>query len=82
MPISDYNRMCALDNLKRAYRWVLSNPEALYKNHFRDSYEAYAASSELNLNNSTRLFLLAFANLYKSFLITCPIIMVIFIHRS
>ena len=38
--------------------------------------------TEFNLNSSTLFFFLAFANLYKSFLVTCVIIMVIFIHRS
>lgn len=41
--------MCASDNLRRSYRWILSNPDAQYKNHFRDSYEAYAAASAHNL---------------------------------
>lgn len=57
MPPSDYNRMCNLDNLKRAYRWIQSNPDAAYKNHFRDSYGAYAASSEQNIKRlRKRLF--------------------------
>ncbi len=47
---NDYQRMCSLDNLNRAYRWVQSNPDALYKKFFRDSYSAYAASSQYNLN--------------------------------
>lgn len=49
MAASDYNRMCALDNLRRAYRWIQSNPDALYKSFFRDAYTAYAASSDYNL---------------------------------
>lgn len=49
MPISDYSRMHSLENLKRAYRWILSNPDANYKHFFRDAYLAYAASSDLNL---------------------------------
>ena len=47
--MDDYDKMCALDNLRRSYRWILSNPDAQYKNHFRDSYEAYAAASAHNL---------------------------------
>jgi len=49
MPLEDYERMCAADNLKRAYRWTQSNPDASYKGYFRDAYTAYAASSDNNL---------------------------------
>lgn len=49
MPLDDYERMCSLANLRRAYRWTLSNPDARYKGYFRDAYAAYAASSDLNL---------------------------------
>ena len=49
MPRDDYDRMCALDNLKRAYRWTQSNPDVMYKIYFHDSYTSYAASSGLNL---------------------------------
>lgn len=49
MPLDDYDRMCAIDNLKRAYKWIQSNPEASYKSYFRDVYTAYAASSDINL---------------------------------
>lgn len=46
MSLDDYEKMCSLENLKRAYRWTQSNPEASYKGYFRD---AYAASSDNNL---------------------------------
>lgn len=36
-------------NLKRAYRWILSNPNAQYKSYFRDSYEAFALASDTHL---------------------------------
>jgi retron-type reverse transcriptase len=49
MRTTDYDRMCALENLRRAYRWILSNPDVRYKSFFRDSYSAYAASSDYNL---------------------------------
>lgn len=49
MALDDYERMCSLDNLKRAYRWTQSNPDAAYKGYFRDAYTAYAASSDSNL---------------------------------
>ncbi len=41
--------MTSLDNLRRAYKWIQSNPDALYKSFFRDAYGAYAAASEYNL---------------------------------
>src|SRR5262245_12634490 len=37
------------ENLRRAYRWMLSNPDAFYKSYFRDAYADYALSSQLNL---------------------------------
>ncbi len=49
MALDDYQRMCSFENLKRAYRWTQSNPDAVYKGYFRDCYAAYAASSEHNL---------------------------------
>lgn len=49
MAVDDYEKMCSLGNLKRAYRWIQSNPDAQYKSYFRDSYSAYAASSDYNL---------------------------------
>jgi hypothetical protein len=47
--MDDYEKMCSLDNLNRAYRWIQSNPDAKYKSYFRDAYAAYAASSQQNL---------------------------------
>lgn len=38
-----------LNNLRRAYRWTLSNPDALYKSYFRDSYDAFALASDTHL---------------------------------
>ena len=32
-------------NLRRAYRWILSNTDAKYKSYFRDSYAAFAIAS-------------------------------------
>ena len=46
---NDYSKMCDSKNLARAYKWTRSNPNPEYKNYFRDAYEAYAASSGLNL---------------------------------
>ena len=47
--MSDYDTMCSTVNLRRAYRWLLTNPDYRYKNLFRDSYAAYAISSKMNL---------------------------------
>lgn len=35
-----------LKNMRRAYRWLLSNPDAAYKSYFRDSYDAFATASD------------------------------------
>lgn len=35
-----------IDNLKRAWRWIRSNPEAQYKSYFRILYSAYAVCSD------------------------------------
>lgn len=45
----DYERMCSMANLARAYRWTQSNSEAYYKSFFRDAYAAYAGNSPGNL---------------------------------
>lgn len=47
--MSDYEVMCSTTNLRRAYRWLLSDPDFRYKNLFRDSYSAYAIASDANL---------------------------------
>ena len=36
-------------NLRRAYRWTLSNPDGAYKSYFRDSYDAFAIASDTHL---------------------------------
>jgi Reverse transcriptase (RNA-dependent DNA polymerase) len=38
-----------IKNLKRAYRWIMSNPDNQYKSYFRDSYEAFAIASDTHL---------------------------------
>ena len=43
-------------NLERAWRWVLSNPEAVYKGYFRSLYANYGvASAELLKDLGDRL---------------------------
>ncbi len=38
-----------LKNLRRAYRWIMSNPDSQYKSYFRDSYDAFAIASDTHL---------------------------------
>lgn len=54
MPTTDHDRMLSLANLRRAYRWLQSNPDASYKSYFRDAYTAYAEASELHLKRLQR----------------------------
>lgn len=47
--MSELDKVFDLRNLRRAYRWILSNPDALYKSYFRDSYDAFAIASDSHL---------------------------------
>src|SRR4051812_5932484 len=47
--MSSFKQVYDIKNLRRAYRWVLSFPDARYKSYFRDDYSAYALASEQNL---------------------------------
>lgn len=47
--MSDLEAVFNLTNLRRAYRWVMSNPDAQYKSYFRDSYDAFAIASDTHL---------------------------------
>lgn len=47
--MTDLSRVFDLENLRRAYRWTLSNPDAAYKSYFRDSYESFAIASDTHL---------------------------------
>jgi hypothetical protein len=47
--LSDLRRVFDLNNLRRAYRWLLSNPDPAYKGYFRDAYDAFALASETHL---------------------------------
>jgi len=52
----DLKRAFSLQNLKLAWKWILSNPETKYKNYFRHIYRAYSIRSEDNLRDlSARL---------------------------
>lgn len=46
---SDFTQLCSKSNLLRAWRWINSNPEYRYKNHFRDLYSAYNISLDDNI---------------------------------
>ncbi len=47
--MSRLSKVFDLANLRRAYRWTMSNPDAAYKFYFRDSYDAFAISSDTHL---------------------------------
>ncbi|MFP1632333.1 reverse transcriptase domain-containing protein [Zhengella sp. ZM62] len=47
--MTDLSRVFDLTNLRRAYRWTLSNPDAAYKSYFRDSYDSFAIASDTHL---------------------------------
>lgn len=49
-----YQQLAHQENLRRAYRWLQSNPDPLYKNFFRDTYAAYAAASDQSLRRLRR----------------------------
>jgi hypothetical protein len=40
-----------IDNLRRAWRWLRTNPDARYKRYFRDLYSSYAVIDEWFLND-------------------------------
>lgn len=47
--MSDLEAVFNLSNLRRAFRWIMSNPDAQYKSYFRDSYDAFAFASDTHL---------------------------------
>ena len=47
--LTDLSNVFDLRNLRRAYRWIMSNPDARYKFYFRDSYEAFAIASDTHI---------------------------------
>jgi retron-type reverse transcriptase len=47
--LSNVEKIFELSNLRRAYRWILSNTDATYKAFFRDSYDAFAIASDTAL---------------------------------
>ena len=47
--MSGLEKVFDLKNLRRAYRWIMSNTDAQYKSYFRDSYDAFAIASDSQL---------------------------------
>lgn len=43
--------MCMEDNLRRAWRWILSNPDFRYKSYFREAYSAYNLAGDANIKD-------------------------------
>ena len=47
---NDLSNAFELSNLHRAWKWTLTNTDALYKNYFRQIYEAYSVADDKLLN--------------------------------
>lgn len=47
--MSDLTKVYDIDNLRRAWKWIKSNPEATYKRYCRSLYTAYAVADEASL---------------------------------
>lgn len=44
--MSNLQRAWSIENLRRAWAWLRSNPDRAYKSYFRDLYDAYATADE------------------------------------
>ena len=54
--MTDLKKVRSIDNLKRAWRWIRSNPDASFKSYFRNLYRNYAAAEDpLLIDLSDRL---------------------------
>ena len=49
--VSDLKEAFSIENLRRAWRWLNSNPDSQYKGYFRHIYRAYAIAGEEKLTN-------------------------------
>jgi hypothetical protein len=49
--MSDLSRAWTIDNLRRAWQWIRSNPDRAYKGYFRQLYSVYASADEALLDN-------------------------------
>ena len=47
----DLRKLYSRDNLRRAWRWINTDPSYKYKNFFRDLYSAYSFAAEENLKD-------------------------------
>lgn len=47
----DVNQLRRADNLRRAWRWLRSNPDATYKSYFRPLYQHFAVAEEAHLDD-------------------------------
>jgi hypothetical protein len=54
--MSDLGDLRSIENLRRAWRWVQSNPDAGFKSYFRDLYRNYSVAEDALLESlSVRL---------------------------
>ena len=49
--MADLDQLRHPDNLRRAWRWIRSNPDAGYKNYCRPLYERYAVAEQSLLDD-------------------------------
>lgn len=49
--MDDLSRAWQIENLTRAWKWIRSNPDRIYKSYFRELYSAYATTDEELLSN-------------------------------
>ncbi len=49
--MADLDRLRSIDNLKIAWRWIQSNPDANYKSYFRHLYRNYSAAEDALLED-------------------------------
>jgi len=48
--VSDLDKLRDIENLRRAWQWIRSNPDAEYKSYFRDLYRNFAAAEDALLD--------------------------------
>ena len=49
--MSDLSKLRSDDNLRRAWRWIRSNPDASYKSYFRPLYQHFAVAEDALLGD-------------------------------
>lgn len=55
--VPDLREAFHFDNLRRAWRWLNTNPEAYYKGYFRHIYRSYAVATDDNLTDLNKRLL-------------------------